>query len=315
MSLTTPFNQAHHRFATVVAFCTFLLIIAGALVTSNDAGLAVPDWPTSFNHWPVTYGYFAVPLVGGIRWEHGHRIIAQVIGLLTIVLAVWTSKVDRRPWMRKLGWAALATVIAQGVLGGITVLHFLPPSVSAAHATLGQTFFCLVVALWLFTGRTWVQDPRMQLPTKRPSLPWLATASAACVYVQLILGAAFRHHGIKLLPHIISAAVVTFVLLWTVVRVLSEYALVEQLRRPALMLLTLLMVQLALGFGAWLTRVEWGRDAPQPGMAMVYTTVSHVAVGALLLATTVVLAIQAWRHVAIPTAERIPAGAAKPVTV
>lgn len=315
MSLTTPFNQAHHRFAAVVAFCTFLLIVAGALVTSNDAGLAVPDWPTSFHHWPVTYGYFTVPLVGGIRWEHGHRIIAQLIGLLTIVLAVWTSKVDRRPWMRKLGWAALATVIAQGILGGITVLRFLPPGVSAAHATLGQTFFCLVTALWLFTGRTWVQDPRMQLPTKRPSLPWLATASTACVYVQLILGAAFRHHGIKLLPHIISAAVVTFVLLWTVVRVLSEYALVEQLRRPALMLLTLLMVQLALGFGAWLTRVEWGRDVPQPGMAMVYVTVSHVAVGALLLATTVVLAIQAWRHVAIPTAERIPAGAPKPVAV
>ena len=315
MSLTTPFNQAHHRFATVVAFCTFLLIVAGALVTSNDAGLAVPDWPTSFHHWPVTYGYFTVPLVGGIRWEHGHRILAQFIGLLTIVLAIWTSKVDRRPWMRKLGWAALATVIAQGVLGGITVLHFLPPSVSAAHATLGQTFFCLVVSIWLLTGRTWVQDPRMQLPTKRPSLPWLATAAAACVYVQLILGAAFRHHGIKLLPHIISAAVVTFVLLWTVVRVLSEYALVQQLRRPALMLLALLMVQLTLGFGAWLTRVEWGREAPQPGMPMVYATVAHVAVGALLLATTVVLAIQAWRHVAIPTAERIPAHAVKPVAV
>lgn len=315
MSLTTPFNKAHHRFATLVAFCTFLLIIAGALVTSNDAGLSVPDWPTSFHHWPVTYGYFTVPLVGGIRWEHGHRILAQFIGLLTIVLAIWTSKVDRRPWMRKLGWTALATVIAQGVLGGITVLHFLPPSVSAAHATLGQTFFCLIVALWLLTGRTWVQDPRMQLPTKRPSLPWLATAAAACVYVQLILGAAFRHHGIKLLPHIISAAVVTFVLLWTVVRVLSEYALVQQLRRPALMLLALLMVQLTLGFGAWLTRVEWGREAPQPGMAMVYATVAHVAVGALLLATTIVLAIQAWRHVAIPTAERIPAHAVKPVAV
>lgn len=299
----------------MVAFCTFLLIIAGALVTSNDAGLAVPDWPTSFHHWPVTYGYFTVPMVGGIRWEHGHRILAQLIGLLTIVLAVWTSKVDRRAWMRKLGWAALATVIAQGVLGGITVLHFLPPSVSAAHATLAQTFFCMIVALWLFTGRTWVQEPRMQLPTKRPSLPWLATASVACVYVQLILGAAFRHHGIKLLPHIISAAVVTFVLLWTVVRVLSEYAQVQQLRRPALMLLALLMVQLTLGFGAWLTRVEWGRDAPQPGTAMVYATVSHVAVGALLLATTVVLAIQAWRHVAIPTAERIPAHAVKPVAV
>src|SRR5512147_133667 len=156
-SLTTPYNKAHHRFAALVAFATFLLLIAGALVTSNDAGLAVPDWPTSFNHWPVTYSYFTVPMVGGVRWEHGHRILAQIIGILTIVLAVWTSKVDRRPWMRKLGWAALATVIAQGILGGVTVLNFLPPSISSAHATLAQTFFCLVVSLWLFTGRTWVQ--------------------------------------------------------------------------------------------------------------------------------------------------------------
>ena len=315
MSLTTPFNRAHHRFAAFVAFCTFLLIVAGALVTSNDAGLAVPDWPTSFHHWPVTYGYFTVPMVGGILWEHGHRILAQFIGILTIILAVWTSRVDRRPWMRKLGWAALATVVAQGVLGGITVLHYLPPSISAAHATLGQTFFCLVVSLWLFTGRTWVQEPRMQLPTKRPSLPALTALAVACVYLQLILGAAFRHHGIKLLPHILSAAVVTFVLLWTVVRVLSEYSQVQQLRRPALMLLGLLMVQLTLGFAAWLTRVEWGRDAVQPEMPMVLTTVSHVAIGALLLATTVVLAIQAWRHVAIPTAERVPARHAKPVAV
>jgi heme a synthase len=314
MSLTTPYNPPHHRFAALVALCTFILIIAGALVTSNDAGLAVPDWPTSFHHWPVTYGYFNVPMVGGVLWEHGHRIIAQVIGILTIVLTFWTSRVDRRPWMRKLAWAALGTVIAQGVLGGITVLNFLPPSVSSAHATLAQTFFCLVVSIWLFTGRTWVQEPRMALPTKRPSLPWLATAAVACVYVQLILGAAFRHHGIKLLPHIISAAVVTFVLLWTVVRVLSEYSQVQQLRRAALMLLTLLMVQLALGFGSWLTRVEWGHDAPQPLAPMIYTTVAHVAVGALLLATTVVIAIQAWRHVAIPTAERVPSNV-RPVAV
>ncbi len=313
-SLTTPYNKSHHRFAALTAFATFLLIVAGALVTSNDAGLAVPDWPTSFNHWPVTYGYFTVRMVGGVRWEHGHRILAQMIGILTIVLAVWTSKVDRRPWMRKLGWSALALVIAQGILGGITVLHFLPPSISSLHATLAQTFFCVTVAIWLFTGRTWVQEPRMALPTKRPSLPVLTTLAVLCVYVQLILGAAFRHHGIKLLPHIISAAIVTFVVLWTIVRVLSEYSQVQQLRRPAIMLLGLLMVQLTLGFSAWLFRVEWGREAPQPELPMVIATVSHVAVGALLLATAVVLAIQAWRHVAIPTPDHVPSHA-KPVAV
>jgi len=164
----------------------------------------------------------------------------------------------------------------------------------------------LIVAIWLFTGRVWVEEPRHNLPTKKPSIQVLTGLAVTSIYVQLILGAAFRHHGIKLLPHIISATVVTFVILWTVVRVLTEYPQVDQLRKPAIVLLTLLMVQLGLGFGSWVTRVEWGRDAVQPGMAMVWTTVAHVAVGALLLATSVVLAIQAWRHVAIPTAGRIP---------
>ncbi len=309
-SLSTPYNRALHRLATFAAFWTFVLIVAGALVTSNDAGLSVPDWPTSFGSL-----YKLPPMVGGIKFEHTHRMIAESVGLLTIILAVWLSRTDRRPWMRKLGWAALGTVIAQGILGGITVLNFLPPSISSAHATLGQTFFCLIVAIWLFTGRTWVEEPRQKLPTKKPSIQVLTGLAVTSIYVQLILGAAFRHHGIKLLPHIISATVVTFVLLWTVVRVLTEYPQVDQLRKPAVALLTLLMVQLGLGFGSWVTRVEWGRDAVQPERAMVYTTVAHVAIGALLLATAVVLAIQSWRHVAIPTAERIPHREPRPVAI
>ena len=164
-SLSTPYNRALHRFATFTALWTFVLIIAGALVTSNDAGLSVPDWPTSFG------SLYKLPrMVGGVKFEHSHRMIAESVGLLTIILAVWLSRTDRRPWMRKLGWAALATVIIQGVLGGITVLHYLPPSISSAHATLGQTFFCLIVAIWLFTGRIWVEEPRHNLPTKKPSI-------------------------------------------------------------------------------------------------------------------------------------------------
>ncbi|HVZ61321.1 MAG TPA: COX15/CtaA family protein, partial [Terriglobales bacterium] len=134
-------------FATFVAGTTFLLLIAGALVTSNDAGLAVPDWPTSF-------GSFAMPrMVGGVLYEHGHRMIAALTGLLTIALAVWTRLADRRGWMRKLAWAALGTIVAQGILGGMTVLHFLPPAISTAHALVGQTFFCIAVSIALFTSR------------------------------------------------------------------------------------------------------------------------------------------------------------------
>jgi cytochrome c oxidase assembly protein subunit 15 len=273
---------------------TFLLLIAGALVTSNDAGLAVPDWPTSFGSL-----YKIPPMVGGVKYEHGHRMVAQFVGLLTIILAVWTWRVEKRAWIRKLGFAALGLVIVQGVLGGITVLFFLPPWVSTAHATLGQTFFCTVVLMALFTSRSWVEGGRRDLlDVRRPRLLTLCRLTMAAVFAQLILGAAFRHSALKLVPHLLLAAVVTILVLWTATRVLADYSRVATLRRPAVLLMALLVVQLALGFAAYLTRVEWGADAPQPLLSMVVSTVAHVAVGALLLATSVVLAAQAQKNLA-----------------
>jgi len=268
------------------------LIVAGALVTSNDAGLSVPDWPTTFGSL-----YRIPPMVGGVKFEHGHRMVAELIGLLTIILAVWTWRAEHRSWMRKLGAIALGTVIAQGVLGGITVLFYLPPAVSTAHATLAQSFFCVIVIMMMVTGREWMEVPPVVVVERhRPRLRTLATLAAASVYLQLILGAAFRHSGIKLLPHLVSAVVVTVVLLWTVLRIFSEHSAVPQLLGPARALLVLLFIQLGLGFAAYLTRVEWGKEAPQPVLSMVVATVAHVAVGALVLATSVVLAVQAFRH-------------------
>ncbi len=262
-------------------------------MTSNDAGLSVPDWPTSFGSL-----YRLPPMVGGVKYEHTHRMIAEFIGLLIIVMAVWTQRVETRRWMRVLGWTALAAVIGQGILGGITVLNFLPWSISTAHATLGQTIFCIVVAMALFTSRGWLQDSQPIVETDRsPSTPTLAALAVACVFVQLILGAAFRHSGMKLLPHLIGACVVTAILCWTVVRVLTLYGSVDHLRKPAQLLLALLMVQLGLGFCAYLTRLTWGHDAVQPMQIMVVSTVLHVAGGALVLAASVVLAIQTRRMI------------------
>ena len=171
-------------------------------MTSNDAGLSVPDWPTSFGSL-----YRIPPLVGGVKFEHGHRMLAEFIGLLTIGVAVWTQKVDQRRWMRILGWSALGIVIAQGVLGGLTVLFYLPPAVSTAHATLAQTFFCIMVSIAFFTSRSWVEAPAaVILPDTRPRLTTLSTLTVAAVWLQLIMGAAFRHSGIRLLPHIVGAA-------------------------------------------------------------------------------------------------------------
>ena len=284
------------------ACAAFVVITAGALVTSNDAGLSVPDWPTSF-------GYLVkVPhFVGGIRYEWSHRMVAGTLVSLTLAIAVWTLLVERRRWMRWLAIGAFCTVIAQAILGGLTVLLFQPPAVSTAHATVAQTFFCIAVAIALFTGRRWVKEqPRVEFDSRRPSLMTLTLLSIVVLYVQLILGGMFRHHGMSWWPHVLNAVTVSFVLGWTAVRAISVYSHIEAVRRPAILMLSLLITQLCLGFTAFLTRVMWGRDAAQPELPMVVSTVAHVAVGALLLATTVILAIQVWRHVPVAFEERAP---------
>lgn len=310
---STPYNPGHHRFAVFIACATFVLLIAGALVTSNDAGLSVPDWPTSFGSY-----YKLPPWTGGIVYEHSHRLIAWSIGTLTIAITVWTWLADRRRWMKALALGALGTIIVQGILGGLTVLYFLPPLVSSAHAAVGQTFFCIACAIALFTGRRWVQEaPTEEVSlvhdTHRPHLLTLALFSIFAIYLQLFFGAMFRHHGMGWLPHVLNAPLVALILTWTAIRALSQYSKVEAIRRPAIAIIFLVIVQLCLGFLAFLTRVEWGKDAAQPEMPMVVSTVAHVAVGALLLASTVIFAIQIWRHVPVSARERIPDGTRKPV--
>jgi len=293
----------------LTACVTFVLIIAGALVTSNDAGLSVPDWPTSFG------SLYKIPhLVGGVRFEHTHRMIAQFVGFLSIILAIWTWRADRRRWMRYLGVTALGLVIAQGILGGLTVLFYLPPAISSAHAALAQTFFCVTVLIAIFTGKRWVEEAqRVEFDEQRPSLFTLALLSIFVLYVQLILGALFRHHGLSWWPHVVNSGTVAIVLSWTAIRALSQYSKIDAVRRPAITMLSLLITQLCLGFVAFLTRVAWGHDAVQPELPMVISTVTHVAVGALLLATTAVLAVQVWRHVPVAFAEPASSPEGKPV--
>jgi len=292
------------------ACATLVVITAGAMVTSNDAGLSVPDWPTSF-------GYLVkVPhFVGGVRYEWSHRMVAGTLVSLTLAIAIWTLLVEKRRWMRWLAVGAFCTVIVQATLGGLTVLFFQPPWLSTAHATVAQTFFCIAVAIALFTARKWVEEQpqqgqaRVPFDARRPSLFALTLLSILVLYVQLILGGMFRHHGMSWWPHVLNAVLVSFVLVWTAIRAISMYSNVGAVRRPAIVMLSLLLAQLCLGFTAFLTRVAWGQGAVQPELPMVASTVAHVAVGALLLATTVVLAIQVWRHVPVAPAalgEHVP---------
>src|SRR2546422_4252942 len=174
-------SKGVHRFALLVAIATFFLIIAGANVTSHDAGLATSDWPLS-------NGQVFPRMVGNLFWEHGHRLIAATVGLLTIALAIYLQIRERRSWVKRLGWLALVGVIAQGLLGGLTVKMNLPLAVSAAHATLAQLFFLTTVSLAVFTSRSWIA-PGVSINEEQGtvSLRALCVGALAAILAQLVV--------------------------------------------------------------------------------------------------------------------------------
>jgi heme a synthase len=290
-----------HRYAQFVSAATVLLIVAGGLVTSTGSGLAVPDWPTSYG-----WNMFTFPMkhmVGGIFYEHGHRLIASGVGFLTIILALWIWKVEYRRWLRVLGFAALAAVCVQGLLGGLTVLYFLPTPVSTAHAGLAQIFFCLTVSIALFTSRGWT-DPK-QNPVDDHMLRRVAVLTTAVIYLQVLIGATMRHSDAGLaipdfplvfggaLPpqwtpqiaihyaHRLGAFVVACAIAATAGHVWYHHRRRSELRRPAVLLGCLLLVQITLGaFVIWSSK-------------NVAINTAHVVVGALALATSLVLALRA----------------------
>lgn len=291
--MNSAYHPWLHRFAIFVAACTLILVVAGASVTSKEAGLSVPDWPLS-------YGQVIPEMTGGVLFETGHRMIATVVGILTIILAVWIHRVDKRSWMRKLGWAALGSVVAQGLLGGMTVLMLQPPAVSTAHACLAQLFFSMTVAIALFTSRGWQQEQAQVEDYGRPRLRTLAIVAPVLVLGQIALGAAFRHRALSLLPHILGAVVVTVAILLVAMFVLQQFGKHPALRQSASVLLAITSAQVLLGVGAYYTRIM----AAELPLAMVLTTVVHVATGGLILASTFVLSIQIRRNVRTPVAMR-----------
>lgn len=282
-------NSRVHSFAIFTAFSTLVLLMAGALVTSNDAGLSVPDWPLSYGSWMP-------PMVGGIFYEHGHRMIAAFVGTLSIVLAVWLWKADDRHWVRWLGVSALGLVICQGLLGGITVRFFLPPAVSSAHATLAQLFFITVIAIAMVTSKWWRSDLPELEDSGSPALRSLAVATTAVIIVQLFLGAAFRHNAFGIQPHLVGAALVTIFVVLTSRAVRKRFGTVRDLRRCSKFLNMFFGIQILLGIAAYWVTIAY-HDAAQPMPLFVTVTVAHVLGGALTLASSFILTLTAFRLV------------------
>jgi cytochrome c oxidase assembly protein subunit 15 len=283
------YNQALHRYAVFTACCTFILLNAGALVTSNDAGLSIPDWP-------LAYGSFVPPFVGGIRYEYSHRVFAGFVAVLTAVLAAWLWRAEKRGWMRWLGVAALGGVIAQAILGGLTVKTFQLPPVSAAHGTLAQLFFSTLVAIAVFTSSWWLGDLPEFEDSGSPRVRTLVLWTLAAVFCQLVLGAAFRHKGFGIIPHLIGAVVVTILVFVTAGALKRRFAHVPALRNCARALHILIGVQLLLGGGAYWSRL-YSAGFPQPIAVMVTLTVAHTVIGALVLAVTLVTTLLCYRMI------------------
>ena len=304
-------GAARRRFGVLVALATVFLIFAGAEVKSRQAGLAVPDWP-------LAHGMFFPPMVGNIFYEHGHRLVAATVGLLTLVLAVWTARREPRGWVRRLAWGCLAAVVAQGLLGGLTVKLLLPPPVSISHALLAQSFLCLVVWLAYATSREWLRPPAAPAvggARERGALVACLWAAGA-VFVQLVLGALMRHteSGLAvtffpvdergaLLPEPVTGRVVihmlhrgfAFVVLPAVLVAAARTARrVPRLRAHAGLVAALIVGQVVLGATVIWTAARDPADGVTPVVSPIPASL-HVATGAALLALVWLLALRVWR--------------------
>ena len=302
----TNSNIGLHRFAIVLACCTFGLIFAGGMVTSTDSGLSVPDWPLS-------YGQLFPPMVGGILYEHSHRLFAASVGILTIILAVWLWKRETRSWVCRLGGLALLAVICQGLLGGITVLFLLPTAISVSHAGLAQLCMCLMISIAAFTSPKWPGVQKQHEGTGSPSLRALTALTTVVIYIQILIGALVRHtaSGLaipdfplsfgRLIPpaftpqilvhftHRVGALVVAVFIAWVALRIYRRHATQEALHHPLYILLATLVLQISLG-----AMTIWSGKAPIP-------TTMHLVGGSFVLASSLYLTLRA-HQVLMPAA-------------
>ncbi|MEI6083262.1 MAG: heme o synthase [Verrucomicrobiota bacterium] len=271
-----------HRLAWLTAGATFLLIVAGASVTSNRAGLSVPDWPNTYDQ-PLWRFPFA-KMVGGIFYEHGHRLLASLVGLLTAALALWTFFGQRDRLLRQLGLVALAGVLLQGLLGGLTVKFLLPPPISIAHAALAQAFFCVTIAIAFVTSKNWAAVQ----PTDAGNARGWALASTIAVYLQLILGAAIRHSERGIIAHICGAiAVITLTIF--IVRNLRQF------RGPVLTLAGLIILQATLGIITLYIRQPKLAPGQLTALQVLLPTL-HLATGAMILGVSFALTFKIFRQ-------------------
>jgi cytochrome c oxidase assembly protein subunit 15 len=287
--MMAKYHPGVHKYALFVVAWAVVLLTAGALVTSEDAALAVPDWPLS-------YGSLNPPMVGGIAFEHSHRLIAAGLGLWIIGLAFLLWKYDERPWMKYLGFAALGGVIVQGVLGGLTVLKLLHYWLPVMHACTAEIMFAILTSIAVFTSRWYMQNLPQYVDTGSPSVHSIVTLNSFVIFLQVLAGAGFRHKYLSLKPHVFGAPIVLAMVIWTVLVLKKRFPEVPALSRMRTLLHSVVGLQILLGLVALWARINSAED-PQPLPPVVISTVVHTVVGAFLFATSIATVIVCYRLV------------------
>lgn len=290
------YHPGLHRFSVFVVCWTVFLLIAGALVTSNDAALAVPDWPLS-------YGSFFPPMVGGIFYEHSHRVIAGILGVLVLVEAVWLWLKEERRWMRWFGVIAVLGVFVQAIFGAEVVLKLLRYWLPVLHACFAQIVFAAVISIAVFTSRWWLSERPALEDRGAPSTQTVALINAIVIYCQVFFGATFRHRELPIWPHLVGAGAVLITVVWTAAVMRRRFANSRELSRARILLHSVFGVQILLGGAAWWSRIATA-NAPQPMGYMVALTVSHTVVGALLFGISVWIVLLCHRLLRQPAAGR-----------
>jgi cytochrome c oxidase assembly protein subunit 15 len=306
--MTSNYNPGVHRFAKFVVAWTILLFVAGALVTSNDAALSVPDWPKSFGTWFPSLRMLA----GGAFFEHSHRVIAGGLGIFTLALAILIWIKDSRRWLRWFGVIAVVGIAVQAVLGGEVVRQLLHYWLPVIHACFAQIVFGALLAIAVFTSRWWVTEHPQLADTGSPSIHTVAIANAEVIFFQVVLGAGFRHQEIPLWPHVAGAFVVMGMVIWTAIILRKRFGASPELSRARILLHAIFGIQFLLGLGAYWSRIATV-GAAQPMPVMVWLTVIHTVVGALLFAFSVLIVLICYRIV--PRGREVAAPASRQVAV
>ena len=289
---SSTYHSGIHKFAVFTVCWTILLFVAGALVTSNDAALSVIDWPKSHGSWVPPLS----SLQGGDFYEFSHRFVAGGLGIFTLLLAVLLVLRERRVWLRWLGVVAVLGVVVQAILGGQVVMQLLHYWLPVIHACFAQIVFAAVLAIAVFTSKWWVSE-RPQLEDKgSPSIHFVATLNAVAVYLQVILGAGFRHKDIPIWPHAAGALVVLGTVTWTAVALRRRLGASRELGVARILLHAVFGIQFLLGLLAYWSRLTTA-EAPQPMPVMVWLTVIHTVVGAILFAFSVLVVLMCYRLV------------------